>query len=64
MTELPEFWRTEVFHPLSVHFPIALLTGVFLFKVEAVWSKKETWQWGGTILLVLGMMGLWVSVYT
>lgn len=64
MNELPEFWRTEVFHPLSVHFPIALLFVAFLFKSIAIWSKRETWQLGGSILLFLGVVGLWVAIYT
>lgn len=64
MNELPEFWRTEVFHPLSVHFPIALLFVAFLFKSIAIWSERETWQLGGSILLILGVVGLWVSIYT
>lgn len=64
MNEVPEFWRTEVFHPLSVHFPIALLFVAFLFKSIAVWSSRETWHLGGSILLFLGVTGLWIAVYT
>ena len=64
MTELPDFWRTEVFHPLSVHFPIALLTIAFVFKAIGIWSYKETWKLGGSILLATGLAGLWISIYT
>lgn len=64
MTENPEFWRTEVFHPLSVHFPIVLLLLATLFKLIGLWSSKITWDHGGRFLLVLGVIGVWVSIYT
>ena len=64
MEQIPEFWRTEVFHPLSVHFPIALLAVALFFKLISLGSKKEVWSHGGTILLLLGVVGLWVAVYT
>ncbi|MDQ7916955.1 DUF2231 domain-containing protein [Mesonia sp. MT50] len=64
METLPDFWRTEVFHPLSVHFPIALFFIALLFKSMALFSKKETFSLGGSILLVLGVMGSWVAIYT
>ncbi len=61
---LPEFWRAEVFHPLSVHFPIALLLVAFLFKLIALVSKREVWMQGGSILLLLGTLGIWIAIYT
>lgn len=64
MTENPEFWRTEVFHPLSVHFPIVLLLLATLFKLIGLWSSKITWDHGGRFLLVLGVIGVWLSIYT
>ncbi|TDN87264.1 putative membrane protein [Salegentibacter sp. 24] len=64
MDQLPDFWRTEVFHPLSVHFPIALLLVAFLFKLVALGYPKEVWKQGGTILLVLGTIGIWIAIYT
>lgn len=64
MEEIPEFWRTEVFHPLSVHFPIALLIVGFLFKLIALKFKSEIWSGGGTVLLVLGTLGAWIAIYT
>lgn len=64
MTELPEFWRTEVYHPLSVHFPIVLLLMATLFKLIGLWSSKLTWDQGGRLLLILGVIGAWVAIYT
>lgn len=64
MEEIPDFWRTEVFHPLSVHFPIAILIVAFLFKLIAFRSVSPTWSTGGTVLLFLGTLGAWVAVYT
>lgn len=64
MEEIPDFWRTEVFHPLSVHFPIALLTVAFLFKIVALRFKREVWERGGTVLLILGVLGIWLAIFT
>ena len=51
MDQLPDFWRTEVFHPLSVHFPIVLLLLATLFKFIGLWSSKVTWDHGGRLIL-------------
>jgi len=64
MDQLPDFWRTEVFHPLSVHFPIVLLLLATLFKLIGLWSSKNTWDHGGRFLLILGVIGVWISIYT
>jgi uncharacterized membrane protein len=64
MEQVPDFWRTEVFHPLSVHFPIALLLMAFVFKLIALKYKREVWELGGTILLITGVIAIWVAVYT
>ncbi|MBT8319499.1 MAG: hypothetical protein KJP01_05155 [Gramella sp.] len=64
MTELPEFWRTEVFHALSVHFPIVLLIFATLFKGIGLWSFRPTWDHGGRVLLIFGVIGVWISIYT
>jgi uncharacterized membrane protein len=64
MDQMPEFWRTEVWHPLSVHFPVALLLVASLFKIIALFIDGELWNRGGSILLYLGTIGAWVSVYT
>lgn len=64
MNEIPDFWRTEVFHPLSVHFPIALLLVATLFKIVSLWSRNKVWPQAGSILLGLGILGAWIAIYT
>lgn len=62
--QLPEFWRTEVWHPLSVHFPISLLLIALLFKVIALITTDLTWNKAGSALLLLGILGAWIAIYT
>jgi len=64
MNQLPDFWRTEIFHPLSVHLPIALLLVATLFRVVSFRRNSETWNKGGSILLFIGVIGAWISIYT
>ena len=64
MIQFPEIIRTEVLHPLSVHFPVALLLVAGLFKITGLWSSNRTWQEGGRILLALGIAGIWIAIYT
>ncbi|MCP9200005.1 hypothetical protein MKO06_08810 [Gramella sp. GC03-9] len=64
MIELPEFIRTEVYHPLSVHFPITLLLVASLFKLVGIWIPTPTWRQGGSLLLALGVVGIWIAIYT
>lgn len=61
------FWRTEVWHALSVHFPIALLLFSTLTMLIAVFLKadrKRYWQGAGSILLFVGCLAAWISMYT
>jgi len=64
MAQLPEFLRTEVYHPLTVHFPIVLLLIATAFKVIALFVKREVWQLGGRILLAAGVIAAWAAIYT
>ncbi|MDZ7725653.1 MAG: DUF2231 domain-containing protein [candidate division KSB1 bacterium] len=64
MNEPPEFLRTEVWHPMTVHFPIVLLIVATLFKGIAVTFRKQTFAISGSVLLYLGVIGAWLAVYT
>tara|TARA_R100000935_G_C2763030_1_gene134442 strand:- start:86 stop:574 length:489 start_codon:yes stop_codon:yes gene_type:complete len=64
METLPDFWRTEVWHPLFVHFPIALLLVATLFKIAGLWAKGKFLDLPASILLVLGTIGGWLAIYT
>jgi uncharacterized membrane protein len=61
------FWRTEVWHPLTVHFPVAILLLATIVKIVAVLLREQQqgfWQRAGAYLLYIGFLAAWVSVYT
>lgn len=68
MTEIPSIWRTELWHPLSVHLPIAVLflvtfVGVIEFFVKKQQKKsffRQTKSW----LFGLGIVTVWIAIYT
>jgi len=64
MSQLPDFWRTEIWHPLSVHFPIALLLAGLLFVVIGALLKRHTLRVNGYLLIGLGTVGAWIAVFT
>lgn len=67
MDQIPDFWRTEVFHPLSVHFPIVLLLLATALQVVLTFLPREkyrAWWYMGTGLLVLGTISAWIAIYT
>jgi uncharacterized membrane protein len=62
-----DFWRPEIWHPLSVHFPISLLlistlTVLISFFVKEVY--KRPWQIASTMLLLVGCLSAWAALYT
>lgn len=60
-------WRTEIWHPLFVHFPIALLIIATISGVTALFlnsKRKENWQTASGVLLLLGTVTAWISIYT
>lgn len=60
-------WRTEAWHPLTVHFPVALLLFATLAKLIAIILKPQPaafWQRMGAYLLYAGTIGAWLSIYT
>ncbi|MBX0331686.1 hypothetical protein K3G39_00390 [Pontibacter sp. HSC-14F20] len=60
-------WRTEAWHPLTVHFPVALLLFGTLAKLLALLLRPEQaafWHRMGAYLLYAGTAGAWLSIYT
>lgn len=56
-----------MFHPLSVHFPIALLLFATFSYTVAIFLKNERrgkWNYMAQVLLVAGVIGGWISIYT
>ncbi|MGA8854475.1 MAG: hypothetical protein WB492_09895, partial [Christiangramia sp.] len=35
-----------------------------LFKLVGLWSSKLTWDHGGRLMLLLGVIGVWIAIYT
>lgn len=66
MNDLPSMWRTELFHPQGVHFPIALLTiGVIFYLISFIKNKHLNFLKPASIVLIgLGTISSWVAVYT
>jgi len=52
------------FHPLVVHYPVALLTLSALLYVVAWGSRRDAWAWTAFWMLVLGTLGAALAVWT
>lgn len=62
-----DFLRAEVWHALSVHFPIALLPTATLTLLVSFFVKGTTrrhWQIAATLLLFAGSLTAWLAIYT
>lgn len=62
-------WRVELFHPLIVHFPIALLVvGSCLWLLGRAWRSPARTELfllpAGRLLLITGTLLAWLAVYT
>jgi uncharacterized membrane protein len=67
MNTVPNIWRTEVWHALSVHFPIVLLSLsslFFLIILPFIRRNKAQWVLMASIMLYLGTITAWVAIYT
>lgn len=67
MDQVPDFWRTEVWHPLSVHYPIVLLLFSTLARIVVLFlsgDNKRIWKYMSRVLLYTGVVAVWISVYT
>lgn len=62
-----DFMRPEVWHALSVHFPIALLPVATISLVISFFlseKKRVGWQQASMYLVLAGCVMAWVAVYT
>lgn len=61
-------WRTELWHPLSVHFPVALLTGAGLLALALPLLSRTRagsgLRFSYSLLLWAGLVGFWIAYYT
>ncbi|MGM0550784.1 MAG: DUF2231 domain-containing protein [Bacteroidota bacterium] len=64
MNQLPDFWRTEIWHPLSVHLPLVLLLVGTIFLSTGIVAKRKFWLHSGYVLIILGAVGAWMAVFT
>lgn len=68
MPELPDIWRKELWHPMVVHFPIALLLLGWLFRTLSVFISSTEYRpllrKSSRLLLYPGVVAAWVAVLT
>ncbi len=64
---LPSMWRSELLHPLSVHFPIALLIVGSIFYVLSIFLKHayfKSLRKFSFLLIAIGTATAWISIFT
>jgi len=62
-----DLMRPEVWHALSVHFPIALLPAATLTVLISFFVKEASgrhWQMAAGMLLFAGCLAAWIAIYT
>lgn len=67
MGDIPSIWRTEIWHPLSVHFPIAFLllatlVGLIIYFFSD--EHRKFLQYCRAGLLMIGSFSIWIAIYT
>ena len=68
MNEPSSMWREELWHPLSVHFPIGLLLVAGLIGLAYLLLRKKNFagslKFSFSLLLWIGLILFWVAFYT
>jgi len=52
------------YHPLFVHFPIALWFAALLYEALAIWRSNDEWHRTAVRLLYLGTLAAFVAAFT
>ena len=63
---LPDFWRTAVWHPLSVHFPIVFILFSACAYIISLLSEKrrESWEFVARVCLYISVPVTWLAIFT
>lgn len=64
---MPDIWRTELWHPMIVHFPIVLLLGATLLRILSHLISGENRSFlkkTSRLSLWLGVVTAWLAIYT
>jgi len=67
MNEIPEIWRTELWHPMIVHFPIVLLPGAAVLCLVSLFFTGDHQSFlkkASRLSLWLGVVTAWIAIYT
>ncbi len=68
IAEIPSIWREEVWHPLSVHLPIATLLLASLAAIISLVVKNKPYHLFIKqmiyVMLGIGVLSGWISIYT
>ncbi|MDQ8184299.1 hypothetical protein [Pelagicoccus sp. SDUM812002] len=68
MDSIPSMWRTELWQPLSVHFPIALLSLAAAVAIALPFFRKRkpfsSLRFTYSLLLWSGLLAFWIAFYT
>jgi uncharacterized membrane protein len=64
LSGLPGLGVLQNFHPLVVHYQMALLSGAAAIYAISWATRRELWAWTGLWMLGLGTLGAALSVWT
>ncbi len=67
MNGIPGIWRTELWHPMVVHFPIVLLLGAAVLRLFSCFISGDNRSFllkASRLSLWVGAVTAWLAVYT
>ncbi len=68
MADIPSMWRTELWHPMFVHFPLAILSLAAVLSVVYLFVRNRNFapylRFSLSLLLWCGVVLFWVTFYT